>query len=410
MTKNKLFFISDVHIGTNAPSNWYQDSVHGPFLETALTYIRAQKESVRELILLGDLFDQWMDPPEAMPPDFQAIIKANPRIFGGMFNGQQVPGALMELLDALEGNVAYMNGNHDMYITPADIATLKSPGGLIPRVIKNIFYEPEGCNNRLLCTHGHPYSMFSAPDLASYPKGFPGLPLGYFVTRLSTLWSMEHFNSKQPNIADMKGGGNPHGLNFIDKAMEGITQAVVKGEGDLADLMISAFQDATRKKTLYFLMPDGTKVTIPDLLTIYKGLFTQYPRSTDIPARYFLKNDTETRLAALGECDILNTLASFGRNLAKEYRVVVMGHTHVPINKIERYIFPCRKSLYSNSGFNCPSVPDMQDPNHPKFPTFTEVVVDSDNRQFSVSVYKVVKEGEQYKVELAQGPNRASMK
>lgn len=410
MTKNKLFFISDVHIGSNAPTNWYQDAIHGPFLETALLYIKSQEESVRELVLLGDLFDQWMDPPKALPPDFQAIIKANPRIFGGMFDGKQVPGALMEVLDALEGNVAYMNGNHDMYITPNDIATLKSPGGYTPRVINSIFYEPEECNGRLLCTHGHPYSMFSAPDLESYPKGFPGLPLGYFVTRLSTLWSTQHFTSGQPNIADMKGGGNPHGLNFIDEALKGIFETVVKEKGDLADLMINAFQDATKNETPYFLMPDNSKITISELLTIYKGLFKHYPQSTGIPAQYFLKSDAETRLAALGECDILNTLASFARNLAKDYRVVVMGHTHVPISKAVRFICPFRKSLYSNSGFNCPSLPDMQDPEHPKHPTFTEVVVDSDRRQFCVSVYKVVKDGEQYKVELELGPKKVSMK
>ncbi len=410
MTKNKLFFISDVHIGSNAPTYWYQDQIHGPFLETALAYIKAQKESVSELVLLGDFLDQWMDPPEALPPDFQAIIKANPRIFGGMFNGKQVPGALMEILDALEGNVVYLNGNHDIYITPGDIATLKSPGGYTPRVVNRFFYEPGECNNRLLCTHGHPYSMFSAPDLDSYPKGFPGLPLGYFVTRLSALWSAQHFTPDQPNIAYMKDGGNPHGLNFIDKGLEGIIEAVVEEKGDLADLMIDAFQDATNKEALYFLMPDNSKVTIPQLLTIYKGLFKQYPRSTGIPAQYYLKKDAETRLAALGGCDILNTLDSFARNLAKDYRVVVMGHTHGPIVKPVRFIFPFRKSLYSNSGFNCPSIPDMQDPKHPKFPTFTEVEIDNDRRRFCVSVYKVVKDGMQYRVELALGPYRVSMK
>lgn len=410
MTKNKLFFISDVHIGTNVPTNWYQDAIHGPFLETALEYIVAQKESVRELVFLGDLFDQWMDPPEALPPNFQAIIKANPRIFGGVFDGKQVPGALMEVLDALEGNVAYMNGNHDMYITPNDIATLKSPGGYTPRVINSTFYEPEECNGRLLCTHGHPYSMCSAPDQESYPKGFPGLPLGYFLTRLSTLWSKQHFTSDQSNIARMEDSGNPHGLNFIDEALEGITETLVNEKGDLADLMLNAFQDATKNETLYFLMPDNSKVTISDLFTIYKGLFKQYPQSTGMPVRYFLKKDLETRLAALGECDILNTLESFARHLAKDYRVVVMGHTHVPINKTVRFLCPFRKSLYSNSGFNCPSEPDMQKPRHPKYPTFTEVVVDSDRQRFYVSVYKVVKDGEQYKVELALDSNQVSMK
>lgn len=409
MTKNKLFFISDVHIGSNTPTNWYQDPIHGPFLETALRFIKAQADSVRELILLGDLFDQWMDPPEVLPPDFKTIIAANPRIFGGSFNGQQVAGAFMEVLDALEGNVAYMNGNHDMYITPGDIATLKSPGGYIPRVINEIFYEPGECNNRLICTHGHPYSMFSAPNLDSYPPGFPGLPLGYFVTRLSALWSVQHFNLEQYDITSLKDGGDPHGLGFIEKSLLGVSEAVIEGNGDLADLLIDAFQEATGRQTGYFLMPDNSKITIPEVLAIYKGLFKQYPQSTKIPAYYFDKNDTITRLAALAECDILNKLDSFARHLSKDYRVVVMGHTHTPEDKVIQCLSSFENNVYSNTGFNCPSLADMKNPKHPKYPTFTEVEIDSDRGVFYVSVYKVVKYGEQYKVERAMDPYRVNM-
>lgn len=409
MTKTKLFFISDVHIGSNAPTNWYQDDIHGPFLETALRFIKDQAESVRELVLLGDLFDQWMDPPEVLPPNFKTIIAANPRIFGGIFNGQQVTGAFMEVLDALEGNVAYMNGNHDMNITPDNIATLKSPGGYNPRVINELFYEPVDCNKRLICTHGHPYSMFSAPNLVNYPPGFPGLSLGYFVTRLSALWSAQHFQNEQSDINSMKNGGDPHGLGFIEKALAGVSEAVIIGEGDLADLMINAFQEATNGETSYFLMPDNSKVTIKDILLMYKGLFNQYPRSTQLPSYYFDKNDTITRLAALGECDILNKLDSFARHLSQDYRVVIMGHTHIPEDRVIQCLSTFQNNVYSNTGFNCPSLADMENPKHPKYPTFTEVEIDNNQEVFYVSVYKVVKYGGEYKVERAMAPYRVNM-
>ncbi|MCU0286098.1 MAG: hypothetical protein MUF15_06830, partial [Acidobacteria bacterium] len=292
---------------------------------------------------------------------------------------------------------------------PGDISSLISPGGYCPRVINELFYEPQECNNRLICTHGHPYSMFSAPNQESYPPGFPGLPLGYFVTRLSVLWSAQHFNDKETGISFMKDGGDPHGLGFIEKALAGVSEAVINDKGDLADLMIEAFQDATNRETSYFLMPDNSKVTITDVLSIYKGLFKQYPQSTRIPAYYFDKNDTITRLAALGECDILNKLDSFARHLSQDYRVVIMGHTHTPEDRVIQCFLSFQNNVYSNTGFNCPSLVDMESPKHPKYPTFTEVEIDDDQGAFYVSVYRVVKYGEQYEVEPAMDPYRVNM-
>jgi hypothetical protein len=31
MAKNKIVVLSDVHIGTNVPTNWYQKSFHEPY-------------------------------------------------------------------------------------------------------------------------------------------------------------------------------------------------------------------------------------------------------------------------------------------------------------------------------------------------------------------------------------------
>jgi UDP-2,3-diacylglucosamine pyrophosphatase LpxH len=82
MSKNQIIALSDIHIGTNAPTVWYQKDIHEPYLVTVLDWIIQNASSIRELILLGDVVDFWTYPPDEEPPSFDAIIAANPKLFG----------------------------------------------------------------------------------------------------------------------------------------------------------------------------------------------------------------------------------------------------------------------------------------------------------------------------------------
>src|SRR5205814_4865894 len=119
--KTRTVVISDVHIGTNARTCWYQKSVHEPYLASVFDYIVAHAsgvdQPVTKLVVLGDLFDFWTYPPDQQPPTIDDIIAANERILGR-------GGKLGEAVDALGGNVIYLRGNHDIGITQADLDRL----------------------------------------------------------------------------------------------------------------------------------------------------------------------------------------------------------------------------------------------------------------------------------------------
>ncbi|MEQ9094357.1 MAG: hypothetical protein RLN63_09635, partial [Miltoncostaeaceae bacterium] len=66
--KSLAVVLSDVHIGNGAPTAWYQPAVHDPYLVRALDWAIEIKDSIRELILLGDLVDLWTYPPGVRPP------------------------------------------------------------------------------------------------------------------------------------------------------------------------------------------------------------------------------------------------------------------------------------------------------------------------------------------------------
>lgn len=72
--QNKTVFVSDLHIGTGAETNWYQKSVHEQLLKNFLRYLQADENHVDELVILGDWFDLWNYHPFSSPPDVALIM------------------------------------------------------------------------------------------------------------------------------------------------------------------------------------------------------------------------------------------------------------------------------------------------------------------------------------------------
>ncbi|HEY1411722.1 MAG TPA: hypothetical protein VGF36_06255, partial [Rhodopila sp.] len=120
--KNQIVVLSDIHIGDNTPTCWYQSDIHGPYLQAVFDWVVANAASIRELVLLGDVVDLWTYPCEVRPPTFATIASKNPDVFGPA-------GGLARVLDALGGGVSYVPGNHDMAVTQADVSAIRSPGG-----------------------------------------------------------------------------------------------------------------------------------------------------------------------------------------------------------------------------------------------------------------------------------------
>lgn len=75
--------LSDVLVGNNDNTVWYQKPIHEQYLVTALNCVvdfeSRQSGVIQEVVLLGDLIDTWTyPPPSAQPPSVADIIAANP--------------------------------------------------------------------------------------------------------------------------------------------------------------------------------------------------------------------------------------------------------------------------------------------------------------------------------------------
>jgi len=47
MPKNKIIVLSDIHISTNEPTNWYQKNFHEPYLSAILDYVIRESDSIQ---------------------------------------------------------------------------------------------------------------------------------------------------------------------------------------------------------------------------------------------------------------------------------------------------------------------------------------------------------------------------
>ncbi|MCU1496895.1 MAG: hypothetical protein JWM47_848 [Acidimicrobiales bacterium] len=349
--KRHIVALSDVHLGTDGPTVWYQRDVHEAHLVHVLDWVVAEAASIRELVLLGDIVDLWTYPGDELPPTFAEIAATHPVIFGR-------EGKLAEVLDALDGAVTYLRGNHDMTVTEAEVATITSPGGHHVRLVTDGPYFPLGADARLVMTHGHDFTLFNAPHPGN---PWAPLPVGYFVTRaVATGWSRRL--APDQTVAHLVGQGAPNGIDL------GKLGAVAAGLGawsmtaTVLDFVCSA-TGVTAADT--YRMPDGTTATLDEVREAYASCWTDWVTAHGGG----LVGTSSAIRAALADLDG-SYLGWFAQQLAFEVgaELVVMGHTHLPISTLAQS--PIR---YVNTGFDCPSAPDRDAPTNPQRSTFAVV-------------------------------------
>lgn len=176
---DRYLFISDIHMSDaksysdgSYPYFWLGDfraALLGTFLQQA-----AHDNSVKQLHIVGDLFDEWVIPYDQNPIGAGGTVpgtmdKLN-RIVENPINAQVI-GQLRSMPGARGGDfLHYTPGNHDMVMSDE----------ILQRFVPGAKYHPDGFLIKDINTwveHGHNYTLFNAPDKAN------GLPLGFFVAR-----------------------------------------------------------------------------------------------------------------------------------------------------------------------------------------------------------------------------------
>ncbi|MFH2126186.1 MAG: metallophosphoesterase [Pseudomonadota bacterium] len=189
--RNRIVVISDLHMNVDAKYSWLVK--HTGDLAQFLQDVYGRAD-VAEVLILGDLLDDWVCPVEDQPNTFAGILATS------LNSG--IVGALQDLCAKKEIKVTYVVGNHDMLSFMDENKSLIQ--GTFPGL--NIISESPGMgaytkDSVIWAEHGHRYTMFNAPDIWSHAGS--QLPLGYFISRLAASGSLKSGQIKTtPDLLD----------------------------------------------------------------------------------------------------------------------------------------------------------------------------------------------------------------
>lgn len=309
MKRTKRIIISDIHMGTaesvqgDNPYGWFLQD-RAALLTEFLNELR-QDQSLAELIIAGDLFDEWVVPYDVSPtPDdktefanqFDKIAKA----------GQNAPviTALSNLATTDGVTVSYVPGNHDMLMESGII------NGLVKQVHPYIQSPGQGVykSDNLVVEHGSLYCLFNGPD--SYSNPGHSLPLGFFVARSQAEGvTTGHPVTKAKYIAVV--------LDAIRKMIEGDPMAEA-----IFDSIVKEIQAPTDKIEMNGIDSYPGEITTESAGAIFKDIFQQWDKE--------MPNNVPASIAALGETGTLfpAVLLKFVFEHHSDENIVVLGHTH----------------------------------------------------------------------------------
>ncbi len=328
---SKRIFLSDIHMGPRrevvSPRfdyDWLtRDEAKrlGSFFE----YIKDNEAVDTEVILVGDILDNWICPYNETPPSFQEIFGANPEVVSG----------IKGLLD--KGmKVIFLEGNHDMYLSQADLDTVFDGNA-------NVRYAESYTDRGIHAEHGHSFDPFN--EKLQGESAIQGLPLGYFISRAVATKQAKEDSSKEPLCEIIKKAG----------------AALVGGDSIAVSVFDAIMKDAGMDSTAEFVMPGGGVVTVSQVRAAYEGTAVELSVADLRP---------KAKALSVAEDDV---------------KLVVFGHTHGKVidsldleNPAEPLLSEYTK-VYANSGTWVKG----------KVPTYIEVKVDTrDNHLNYISLMK----------------------
>jgi len=348
--RNMIVVLSDIHLG--ADISYAEFNKNTPSLQNLLKQINASP-NVKELVIAGDLIDEWFVPATIDTyagkdqRDFvQRIATTNKGVIDG-FN---------KIIQSGKTLVTYVPGNHDLTITAENI-DLILPG------INQARDKEQGLGTysptdypKIAIEHGHRYNFFCAPDPISNQDVAPGtiMPPGYFFTRIAAL----HILQKDPQPGDtiqvvtpnISGDESQNSLFAYFKLWEwAINYLPIKEKFD-EKIIVTNVAGFTKTYAINDLLPYQLTAGGQLDVNLYKGIQDTWNQrqalnhvAVNIPVAQAI-----AKASSAEDMDSQATVQYF-MNPNSDKRIVVFGHTHVAkISSSNNY--NGQKSIYANSG------------------------------------------------------------
>ncbi|MDA3885750.1 MAG: metallophosphoesterase [Candidatus Delongbacteria bacterium] len=348
--RNMIVVISDMHMGADLAYSENKENLKP--LEDLLEKIEGS-ENVKELVIAGDMLDEWFVPATVDTYngngqlDFVQRISASNK---GVFD------AFNRIIQGGKILVTYVPGNHDLTITAENIElTLPGINQARDEVLGLGTYSPEGYPE-IAIEHGHRYNFFCAPDPFSNQDIAPGsiLPPGYFFTRITALHVIEGLPTGEGVVVPI----TPN--DSVDESQANLyrywsiwawaANVFTIEEGFDEKIITTNIDGFTENYSVNDLLPYQTTPGEWIDVNLYKGIQDTW---TDRQ----LQNHVEINIPAdhaitfavdAAETDYQAQIQYFS-NPNSFKRIVVFGHSHAA-TMIASENYHVEKSIYANSG------------------------------------------------------------
>lgn len=348
--RNMIVIISDIHLGADLAYAECEENL--PALEKLLRQIK-ESPNVKELVIAGDLIDEWFIPATIDPYQgqdqlnfIQRVATANKGVFDLINN----------IIQEGKIRVTYVPGNHDLTVTEESIESV-FPGINQARdpMLGLGTYSPVGYP-QIAIEHGHRYNFFCAPDPISNQDIAPGTisPPGYFFTRIAALHVAQGYPAAidiLPNVTSNTNGDISQNLLYAYwKVWEKtLLKFSINNRFD-EDIIVTNFDGFTGSFSVNDVLPYQTTPGGLIEVNLYNGIQDTWEErqtrngvAVHIPVvRAISKSADEVESGEQAKIQ-------YFMNPNSNKRIVIFGHTHVA--KMETSTNHLgQKTIYANSG------------------------------------------------------------
>jgi UDP-2,3-diacylglucosamine pyrophosphatase LpxH len=353
--RDKIVVISDLHLGNDLT---YSENIkHLKRLQQFLNEVRSSN-TIREMVIAGDMFDEWYIPTRAntysggsQASFIKKTVAANKSIFD-VLNG---------IIQDKKIKLTYIPGNHDMGFTPENV-NIAMPGVNQARDGSDKYgigtYHPDGYD-QIAIEHGHRYDFFCALTPMANEADAPGATLapGYFFARIAansfTDPTTQAAATKVPVVVLNNPGDAEQYSKYIYYTLwKTVMEGVIYVKDNFSDPIIKTnIGNYTKTYAINDILPynsaDGSI-----RMNLYNGLFTQTNwNEREKYNNVMVMTDINKAIAGSLKTQYIDDQASaqYFRNPLSNVRIVVFGHTHIPMIKSYTNLdgAPC---IYANSG------------------------------------------------------------
>jgi UDP-2,3-diacylglucosamine pyrophosphatase LpxH len=348
--RNMIVVISDLHLG---PDLAYTECKNNLKALEKLLYKIKNSANVKELVIAGDMLDEWFVPANIDTYNGQSQANYVQRI---ATTNKGVIDAFNAIIQEGKILVTYVPGNHDLTITAENISLIL-PGINQARDTSLGLgtYIPDNLPI-LAIEHGHRYNFFCAPDPISNQTIAPGsiTPPGYFFTRIAALHVAQECTIAGDTIPELSlnttGGESQTLLYAYWKLWQWAINALPienKFDEELIVTNINGFSGNFSVNDLIpFQLTNGGEIDV----NLFKGVQDSWSQRqalnnvpVNIPTLQAIKNS-----ASSTESDN-QAKTQYFLNPNSNKRIVIFGHSH-DAKIIASTNTNGQKTIYANSG------------------------------------------------------------